>query len=45
MTKKIYNQPEVVITPIILDSIILAGSPGASSGTGKVNPIETDDQW
>ncbi|MBR2168078.1 MAG: hypothetical protein IJ920_07220 [Paludibacteraceae bacterium] len=45
MTKKIYNQPEVATTPIVLDSIILAGSPCVSSGADKVNPIETDDQW
>ncbi len=45
--KKLYNQPEVQITHIVLESIILAGSAAASgSGAGKLNTgVETNDPW
>lgn len=45
--KKLYNQPEVQITHIVLESIILAGSAAAGgSGAGKLNTgVGTDDQW
>ena len=45
--KKLYNQPEVQITHIVLESIILAGSAAAGgSGAGKLNTgVDTDDQW
>ena len=45
--KKLYNQPEVQITHIVLESIILAGSAAAGgSGAGKLNTgIETNDPW
>ena len=46
--KKLYNQPEVQITHIVLESIILAGSAAAAggSGAGKLNTgIETNDPW
>ena len=47
MTKKIYNQPEVQVAQIALESMVLAGSPaGPASGGGQLNPgIPTDDQW
>ena len=47
MTKKIYNQPEVQVAQIALESMVLAGSPaGPARGTDKINTgIETDDQW
>ena len=43
MTKKIYNQPEVQVAQVALDSMILAVSPGNNVpvNTG----IPTDDQW
>ena len=45
MTKKIYNQPEVQVAQVALDSMILAGSP-AGAPTVPVNTgIPTDDQW
>jgi len=44
MTKKIYNQPEVQVATISLESMILVGSP--VSGGGKINKgVATDDQW
>ena len=45
--KKLYNQPEVQVAPIALESMVLAGSPAPASGggAGKVNDISTDDQW
>ena len=46
--KKLYNQPEVQITHIVLESIILAGSAAAAggSGAGKLNTgVGTDDPW
>lgn len=43
MVKKKYIQPEVQITQIEFQSMILAGS---GAGSGKVNPgISTNDQW
>ena len=41
MTKKIYNQPEVQVAQIALESMVLAGSPG---NTMQFNNIE-GDQW
>ena len=45
--KQLYNQPEVQITHIVLESIILAGSAAAGgSGAGKLNTgVGTDDPW
>ena len=43
--KKNYNQPEVTVASIALQSIVLAGSP-AGAPTVPVNTgIPTDDQW
>ena len=39
--KRIYNQPEVQVAQIALESIVLAGSPAA---TMQFNNIE-GDQW
>ena len=44
MTKKIYNQPEVTVAQVALNSMILAGSPAAAPSMGLI-PDETDDQW
>ena len=44
MTKKIYNQPEVTVAQVALDSMILAGSPAAGNQMVLI-PDETDDQW
>ena len=44
MTKKIYNQPEVTVASIALQSIVLAGSPAAGNQMVLI-PDETDDQW
>ena len=41
--KKIYFQPEVIVTSIALQSNLLAGSPDASSA--PLYDIPTDDQW
>ena len=41
--KKLYNQPEVQVAQIALESMVLAGSPAA--GDMNVNNIPTDDQW
>ena len=43
MTKH-YNQPSVEVTPIVSMALMQVASPVAS-GAGKVNNIETDDQW
>ena len=43
MTKKIYNQPEVTVAQVALDSMILAGSPAANNA--PLYDIPTDDQW
>lgn len=45
--KKLYNQPEVQVAHIALESMVLAGSPepAPGSGAGKINGIPTDDQW
>ena len=46
MEKKYYNHPVSVQTDIVLSSIVLAGSPVAGDGSGKLNTgISTDDQW
>ena len=47
MTKKIYNQPEVQVAQIALESTILVDSPfpAPGSGAGKLNDISSDDQW
>ena len=46
MTKN-YIQPEVLVAPIALESIVLAGSPApAPSGDMGINTdIPTDEQW
>jgi len=41
MKKKFYNQPEVQVAQIALETIVLAGSPGQSF---NFNNIE-GDQW
>ena len=43
MTKN-YIQPQVLVVPIALESMVLAGSP-APSGDMGINDIPTDDQW
>ena len=43
MTKKIYNQPEVTVAQVALNSMILAGSPAANNA--PLYDIPTDDQW
>ena len=45
--KKIYNQPEVTVAQIALDSMVLAGSPTPpSSNSMNMNTgVPTDDQW
>ena len=46
MTKKIYNQPEVTVAQVALDSMILAGSPAPAANAMNLNTgIPTDDQW
>ena len=46
MTKKIYNQPEVTVASIALQSIVLAGSPAPAGNSMNLNTgIPTDDQW
>lgn len=45
MTKKLYYQPEIQIASIELSAVVLAGSVIDDSGAGKVNTIETNDQW
>ena len=45
MTKKLYYQPEIQIASIELGAVVLAGSVSDNSGAGKVNTIETNDQW
>ena len=42
--KKLYNQPEVQVAHLLMESMILAGS--AASGAGQINTgIETNEQW
>ena len=45
--KKIYNQPEVTVAQIALDSMVLASSPTPpSSNSMNMNTgVPTDDQW
>ena len=43
MTKKLYNQPEVQVAQYASMSLMEAS--GSPSGGGKLNEIETDDQW
>jgi hypothetical protein len=43
MTKKIYNQPQVQVAHIALESMVLAGSPAGN--TMGMSNIPTDDQW
>ena len=42
--KRNYIQPEVTVAQVALDSMILAGSPGAAPSMG-INIDPTDDQW
>lgn len=42
--KKQYDQPEVLISQITMDSMILAGSPAGNVMTFQ-STIPTDDQW
>ena len=44
MTKKIYNQPEVTVAQIALDSMILAGS-GAAENTLGIKTTDVDNMW
>ena len=45
--KKIYNQPEVTVAQIALQTMVLAGSPTPpSSNSMDLNSgVPTDDQW
>ena len=46
MTKKIYNQPEVIVASIALQSIVLAGSPAPAGNSINLNTgTPTDNQW
>lgn len=46
MTKKIYNQPEVTVATIAMQSNLLAGSPAPAGNSMNLNTgIPTDDQW
>ncbi len=46
MTKKIYNQPEVLVARIALESMVLAGSPVAPAGDQMpIGDGDTDIQW
>ena len=44
--KKNYNQPEVTVASIALQSIVLAGSPAPAGNSMDLNTgIPTDEQW
>ena len=43
--KKQYNQPEVTVTSIALQSSLLAGSAGGGNQMGISTTIPTDQQW
>ena len=44
--KKNYNQPEVTVAQVALNSMILAGSPTPPGNSMDLNAgIPTDDQW
>ena len=46
MKKKFYNQPEVLVARIALESMILSGSPTPTpTGDIEINDIPTDTQW
>jgi len=46
MTKKIYNQPEVNVASIALESMILAGSASGGSDNENMNFMSIEgDQW
>ena len=41
--KRIYNQPEVQVAQVALESMVLAGSPAANPSMGFIP--EEGDQW
>ena len=44
--KRNYNQPEVTVAQVALDSMILAGSPTPAGDAMDLNiGLPTDDQW
>jgi len=43
--KRIYNQPEVLVARIALESMVLAGSPAPTGNNLPVSNLETADQW
>ena len=44
MTKKVYNQPQVLVAQIALESMVLAGSPAPSANT--MGMIDSEgEQW
>ena len=44
--KKNYNQPEVLVARVALESMVLAGSPAPAGNSMDLNTgIPTDDQW
>lgn len=44
MTKKVYNQPQVHVAQIALESMVLAGSPAPSANTMGIIDGE-GEQW
>ena len=44
MTKKVYNQPQVLVAQIALESMVLAGSPAPSANTMGMYDIDSE-QW
>ena len=47
MTKKFYNQPEVLVARIAMESVVLAGSAPDEPATNTMNVNEgiEGDQW
>ena len=43
--KKLYNQPEVQVAQIALESMVLAGSPAPSGGTMDIHTDIPGNQW
>jgi len=44
--KKLYNQPEVLVARIALESMVLAGSPAPAGGDQMpIGDGDTADQW
>ena len=43
--KKLYNQPQVTVAPVALQSNLLSGSPAPAGDTMGMSDTLTDDQW